>query len=29
MHGTDVELSISACINKKIQVTTTIDGNTA
>jgi len=29
MHGTHVELSISACIDKKIQVTTTIDGNTA
>jgi len=29
MHGTHVELSISACIDKKNKVPTTIDGNTA
>jgi len=29
MHGRHVELSISACIDKKIQVTATIDGNAA
>ena len=30
MHGTHVKLSIiSACIDKKMQVTTIIDGNTA
>jgi len=28
MHGAHVEHSISAYIGKKIQVTTTIDGNT-
>ena len=29
MHGTHIELSMSAFIDKKIQVTTTIDDNTA
>ena len=29
MHVTHIEHSISACINKKRQVTTTIDGNMA
>ena len=27
MHGTHIELSMSAFIDKKIQVTTTINGN--